>query len=319
MSVLADAMMSARNEPYELDAQRSRMKLEAAAAEASPHSVLFDAIHKTSFPGGLGKGLGNSVFAPDYRVGSISKQDVDLFVEKTLLGSPQCLVAHGVEHDQAVEFAEATFGHYAEMGHLPVGAKFAGGNSVHIATGAAETYGVVGFEAFKFSDPAVPALRVLEAIIDGTPAVKYGRTLSPVYGPSGAAGEAFASLYSDAGIMGVIVEAKVGSTFGESLRSVCAGLAKLASGSISAEQLKAGQAAAKLLLFKVDESAMAVDEAAEEIIMSGGNLVPVAERAAAIDAVTLQDLKAVAKKVLGGPKNLVTHGNSENVPSLAEL
>ena len=49
------------------------------------------------------------------------------------------------------------------------------------------------------------------------------------------------------------------------------------------------------------------------------SLPTVAERLAAIDAVTLPELKAVAKQVLGSSRNLVTYGNPDTVPSLHDL
>lgn len=316
LSYLADAMRSAKNEAHELNDQRPRLALENASAANNPLSNIFEDLHSISFH----RGLGNSVFAPQYRVSSISKSELDDFVADRFLSSARCLVAQGVDHEQAVEFAKNSFGSLVASSPSTESApKYTGGNSKHTATAGDQTYGVIGFNAVKASDAAAPAVRVLEAIVDGTPSVKYGASLSPVFASADAEGEAFSALYSDAGILGVVVQSEA-SEFGSTLKAVASQLQSLAGGSLTEEHLKQGKAAAKLQLLQVDESGQAVDEAAEEIIMNNGApLQTVAERLAAIDAVTLPQLKTVAKQVLGSKRNLVTYGNPTTVPSLADL
>lgn len=315
LGYLADAMRAAKNESHELNEQRPRMQMELDSAAANPIAILYEDLHNVSFH----TGLGNSVYAPSFRVKAISKPELDDFVADRYLSSARCLVADGVSHEQTVDFAQAAFGNLAapSLSTTPP-TRYSGGTMKHTHAPGDHTYGIIGFNAVPAASKSEPAVRILEAIIDGTAALKWGAPTSPVYGPSGAKGEAFSALYSDAGIMGVTVSSEA-NEFGDKIKCVAKQLRDVAMGAITEKQLRTGQAKAKLQIFQVATSAQAMEDTAEQLIMNQGKLSTAGEKAAAIDAVSLDELKKVAKVVLGSTRNFVTYGNPTTVPVLADL
>jgi ubiquinol-cytochrome c reductase core subunit 2 len=250
--------------------------------------------------------------------------DVRAFREQQFVGSQTVVAASNVDHDELVGAVSELLGSLPATGAGTQQSKYFGGevlNSEELDT----THVVVGFQGVSASDQGHLAMLVLRNLLGGNgTALKWSTDASAsrigaevakaVSGPFCAS--AFASSYSDTGLVGVQIATSNADT-AAALAAAAQGIKAVMGGDFSAEDLAAAKAKLRLQLLVEGDAARTADMAAQ-ILTTNGYATPEV-LAGKVEAVTAEQVKAVAKQMTSARPVLAARGNIDAVAYLDTL
>jgi ubiquinol-cytochrome c reductase core subunit 2 len=220
---------------------------EFEASAFSPEQQALEIAHSIAFRSGLGA----SLFANPHSVPS--SEQVKEYAKSVFVKENIAVLGTGIPQDTLTKLVEKGLAGLTSGASTKTktASKYYGGESRFAAHGP-ETlfigYGTAGAPA--------PELAVLAAHLDPTPVVKWSAGASPV-GPSlpaGVSAKAVYLPYSDAALVGVLVQADSPAKVAEAGKVVVAELKKAASSGLQGEQLKKAVAKAKMAAAGASES-----------------------------------------------------------------
>ncbi|KAJ2156038.1 ubiquinol-cytochrome c reductase core subunit 1 [Coemansia sp. RSA 552] len=204
VEVLGDVAAGTKFTEHEFRDVDRLVKFETLSARANPVTRVLEGVHQAAFR----QGLGNSLYAPD--ASPITTGDaVRQYAERALNGRV-ALVGTGIEAEELSKLAAASRlgalgSNAASAAATSAAAQFVGGGQQ-----VYETAGDVAHYALAFScAPEQAAL--LRGLLGGGRRVKWGQGVAPLAqlaAREGFSAEPFACTYSDAGLVGVVVEAR---------------------------------------------------------------------------------------------------------------
>jgi ubiquinol-cytochrome c reductase core subunit 2 len=284
-------------QPYEFLDAIPNVLAESSASLADPSVEVFDKLHQIAFRAGLG----NSLFATTAGVKGLKRAHLQEFASKTFTSDKIAVVGSGVVHEELTALVdEALKGiALASSKYTPSASKYFGGEARIEAGPKSNSTFAVAFKSVPFTSPEYPAALVLKALLDGTQHLKWGSVSGASSLLSKAASgnnsvSAFATSYSDAGILGFVVEGEASGVQSVAQKSIDA-IKSVASGSgVSAESLARAKKAA--IIDAEAASFASRDDVIQEVgkqVLASGNYSTLGELATAISKVTLEDVKKV--------------------------
>jgi len=321
--VIIPAILSPTYAWWDLKNLGNAMKYQKTVAETNPLVLLADAAHKASFR----SGLSNSVLSPESMIGKHTSEMALSRFSSAFQFSNMTLAGSGMDQDALIGFASAISDNHLDgaSGLKRTASEFVS-KEVHVDDAGAMNHSAINFEGVSLNDADVLAASVLQHALGTQSNIKRGSGLSHGVLNSAIAetlscpfSTSTSSLnYSDTGLFTVHVVAGAGDIAAATV-AASAQCARIASDGVDAATVDAAKARAKSAVLMAYENAeFALQSSAVQASVTG-SFASKAKLAAMIDAVTAEDVSAVAKKVLGGRKSLATLGNPCNVPILQDL
>jgi|SRR5450756_49658 len=327
IDVLSDMVTDSLIEPKDVDAERNVVLEEIAMNEDDPTDTVHEAFTTKLFGD---TPLGRPVLGTVDSINAITRDQI--FEHYRARYTPPHLVvaaAGNLDHDMVVEAVKAAFAHVlADSGSaaadaVPAGPRLRGAGGLWDGYGPAAGSGVklvnrpieqanlvLGCEGLSRTDDRRFALGVLNAALGGG---MSSRLFQEVREKRGLAYSvySFASQHADTGLWGVYVGCLPSKA--DEVLSICgAEVAKVIKDGLTDAELDRGKGQVRggMVLGLEDPSSRMTRLGKSELVYP--NLEPVDEVLAAIDAVTHDDIQAIASEVLTRPKVLAVVGPYED-------
>ena len=242
LPLLVDNVFNSSFHSYELLDALPVASEQTGAALADPKVAVFDKLHEVAFR----TGLGNSVFASDEALHSLTRADLLDYAKKHFTADKIAIVGSGVSHGDLKGLVEASFGPVTlstDSAEAKASRYYGGEARISAGPGSPALY-AVAYPGVSADSADYKVALVLRGILDGTKRVKWG-CHSGTVGLLGSTvteetqATAFNVSYSDAGLIGFLVEGKDDEVKTVASKAVSA-LKSIASG-VSSESLERGK------------------------------------------------------------------------------
>ena len=329
VELLADTVMNPKLADHEVADVASALKAEMTDLANNPANLMMEAVHAVAFDGGLGQPLVASA-------GALSRMDGDAlahFVQQSYVAPRVVLAASGCAHEDLVSVAEPL------LAQLPAGAASAGapdapsryvGGDYRVASDSPVTNVVLAFEfAGGWRDTkASTAMTVLNTLMGGGGSFSaggpgkgmYSRLYTRVLNKHAWAQNctAFHSVFDDVGVVGVSGVAD-GDRAGDMVAVMAQEFAAVAAGAVTEEELSRAKAATvSSILMNLESKAIVAEDIGRQILTYGERKAP-AEFIAQVNALTVADVTAVAKKCVASKPTLCMVGDLSAAPRYEAL
>lgn len=326
---MAEALIEAATQPklFEWEVAEQLHELEAIMAlhAAEPAMAVSEGVHAAAF--GASSALGHSLIATPAQLHAIDAEGLRGFLGGRFFGEGMCLSATNVDHRALVALVENLLGGVARgaAAAAPRATVVGGESLTRSESGVAHV--AIALPAPDQASGQLRALLVLQALL-GSTGSRGGAPGSARLGytrqsrlTAGAKGEtqsfmrsatAFSYAYSDAGLLGIAgtcADHEAGQFV-----AAAVGVLKDAAGNkpIRADELERAKRACKLAYLADAEGRQgARDEAGTAALL--GRASGAAEVLRAFDAVTAEQVAAVARTALQGPPSLAATGSLATV------
>ena len=328
VELLADTVMNPRLADHEVADVASALKAEMTDLAANPANLMMEAVHAVAFDGGLGQPLVASA-------GALSRMDGDTlahFLQQNYTAPRVVLAASGCAHEELVAVAEPL------LAQLPAGAaaaaatapsRYVGGDH-RTSSDSPVTNVVLAFEfAGGWKDTkASTAMTVLNTLMGGGGSFSaggpgkgmYSRLYTRVLNKHAWAQNctAFHSVFDDVGVVGISGVAD-GDRASDMVAVMAQEFAAVASGAVTEEELARAKAATvSSILMNLESKAIVAEDIGRQILTYGERKAP-SEFIAQVNALTVADVAAVAKKCVASKPTLVMVGDLSAAPRYEAL
>ncbi len=312
VDVLSDMVTGSLITPKDVDAERNVVLEEIAMNDDDPSDTVHEAFTARLFGD---TPLGRPILGTTDSINSISREQIYEHYEARY--TPEHLVvaaAGNLDHDVVTELVRQAFGPALERAAAPAAPRLdgdqagqpAGTGTTLISRGIEQANLVLGCEALARTDDRRFALGVLNAAFGGG---MSSRLFQEVREKRGLAYSvySFAGQHSDTGMWGIYVGC-LPSKADEVLAICTEEITRVVDGGLSDAELNRGkgQVRGSIVLGLEDPSSRMSRLGKSELVYPA--LEPVDEVIAAINAVTHDDVRAVADEILTRPKTLAVVG-----------
>ncbi len=294
LAVTADLIQRPSLEAGDLAREKQVVIQEIAEAADAPDDLVFELAQGEAF---MDQALGRPILGVRQTVEAATPQSLEAW--RRYLYAPEALVisvAGAVDVPELLALADRDFGGAAaaEAAPTPSPARFVGGTKV--TTKALEQANVVILmPAVSACDPDYFVLRIYAEILGGGMASRLFQEARERRGLAYAI-DAYAETYADVGVLGIF--AGCSARDAAELVKVSAGEIAGMSRHVEPAELARAKAQLKASMFMARESALArAEQAAGQVLLFGRVLTPL-ELAAAVDAVTDEDVMRLGERIL---------------------
>ena len=314
LDVLGDIICDPLLDADELALEQHVVLQEIGAAYDVAEDWVFDLFQQAAFPD---QSIGRSVMGTPQSVSAHTRDDLQRFLGAHYCGPGMVLSGAGnLEHDTLVKLAERHFdGLPASAAPAWEAGSYQGGESLE-ARPVQEAQILIGFAGPSYTDPDFAAAHLLSSILGGGMASRLFQELRETRGLCYSI-YSFYWPFTDTGLFG-IQTATSEEDIKELVPVLLNELAKMTDGVTQAElqrakaQLKAG------LLMTLESPIARAGQMARHILIHD-RLLQVEETLATIDAVTADDLAALAAGSLASAPTLAAVGPVDSLPRVGEI
>jgi predicted Zn-dependent peptidase len=303
VDILADILQHSIFEPEELARERSVVLQEIGQAHDTPDDVVFDHFQATAFPD---QPLGRPVLGDAELVRTMSREAIMGYMDKAYGAGSMVLSAAGmIEHDQLVALARHLFGDLADRRPLDNETAAYGGGSHLIDRDLEQVHLTVGFPGLGMHDPDIYASTVMSVLFGGGMSSRLFQEIRERRGLVYSI-HSYCSCYSDCGLFGIYAgtgEAEIAELMPVLAEEVRRLAASLEEGEVrrARNQLKAAT------LMSLESTGSRAEQLGEQMLVFGRPL-PIDEIVARIDAVDIDAVRRVARRVFTGRPSLAAIG-----------
>lgn len=224
---------------------------ESTAATQSASIYALELAHALAFR----NGLGHSLYADSHATGNITAEDVrDLHARAVSNPSNVAVLGTGISTESLAKlFETAVSAHKASAATstpsaVPATATAYHGSTTRVASAHGPQVVFIGFGST--ASASVPALHALAAHLNPAPALKWAGSSAPVASaiPAGINARSVLLPYSDATLIGVVLEGKDGAALKEGAKAVVGAFKDAAAGKVGREEIARAVARAKFQL-----------------------------------------------------------------------
>jgi predicted Zn-dependent peptidase len=301
MSVVADLVQRPTLDGEDLAREKQIVAQEIAEAADAPDDQVFELAQAAAF---AGQALGRPILGS---AASLAPADpLSLEAWRAVLYAPDRLVvsvAGAVDEDDFLRLAEASFGDAPRVAHpAPAPARFTGGHARERRK-LEQAHLVFLLPAPNVSDPAYCPVRLFAEALGGGMSSRLFQEARERLGLAYAI-DAYGEAYSDVGVLGIY--AGCAAADAGRLAEVAAAQIKALIADCDPTELARAKAQLKASLFMSRESLLARAEQAAAQILSLGDIQRPSDLAAAIDAVTLDDIRSFGARLLATGRSTVS-------------
>ncbi len=303
LDIVADILQHSVFDEGELARERTVVLQEIGQAEDTPDDIIFDHFQGRAYPD---QALGRPVLGTAEIVGSLSREAIRGYMREHYTGERLILCAAGkVDHDRIVELAAKAFVDLPRSNLAPTEtARYVGGD-FRQARDLEQVHLVLGFPGVGYADPDYYAATVYSTLLGGGMSSRLFQEIREKRGLVYSI-HSFASSYVDGGLFGIYAgtgEAEVV----ELVPLVCDEVVKAAD-SIEAEEVRRARAQLKAGILMAREGPSARCEQLAQQLLVYGRPLPMDEIIARVDAVDVEQVAAVARRLRAGPLTLTALG-----------
>ena len=303
VDLLSDILQHSVLDPEELERERQVILQEINQADDTPDDVIFDHAQATAFPD---QGVGRPVLGQAELVQHMPRAALVDFLADHYTGPNIVLSAAGkVDHAALVKLAEEGLCRLNEGAHAPEEpARYVGGEH-HRERVLEQTHLVLALPAFSFNDPAYFAQSVYSMMLGGGMSSRLFQEIREKRGLCYSI-YAFVSAFMDSGLFGIYV-----GTGPEKVDEVLALIADellRSADQIDAAETERARAQLRASLLMAMESTTARAETLGQNLLIFGRPIPVAELQAKVEAVTADDLRDIAARLISQRPTLASLG-----------
>ncbi|KAK7202862.1 Metalloenzyme, LuxS/M16 peptidase-like protein [Myxozyma melibiosi] len=316
----------------ELKNQKESMRYEIAQIWEKPDMVLPECVDMCAYRDNT---LGLPPLCPEERLDVISRNDVMRYREKFYTPERMVVAFIGVDHDRAVEMAHKQFGDM-QKSHIPVErevSRYVGGVHdmgdmpvEHVPNEPELARIYLGFEALALDDPDIYAIATLQVLLGGGGSFSAGGPGKGMYSRlyTGVLNryafiencQSFNHVYSDSGVFGISVACL--PSYAKMVPQIICGqlgylMSSFAGGLTQTDVTRAKNQLRSTMLMTLESKLVQLEDTGRQVLQMGTR-VPVEEMCAKIDALTVSDIRRVAKRVLRG--NVRNKGTASRQPTV---
>ena len=315
VDMLADILTDPLFDPVELAKEQNVIVQEIGAAEDTPDDVVFDQFMASAFPG---QPLGRSVLGTPKAVRSATPAKLRAYMSRCYKAPNTVISAAGeVDHDALVAMVSEKFGSFVDEAVPAVEPGRYKGGIATIGKPLEQTNLVFGFEGMSYRDPDIYKVGVFTSLLGGG---LSSRLFQDVREARGLCYEihSFHWSYGDTGLFGISAGTDPKDA-PELMNLTLDVLHQAVSGATEAEVARA-KAQMKVGLLGALESASArTDQIARQILVFG-EILDLDDVAAKIEAVTVEEVRAAAAKLVGSsPITFAAIGPKRGLDKVARL
>ena len=315
LDVMADILRNPVFDEAEIEIERGVILQEIGQALDTPDDIIFDWLQEQAYPD---HPLGRTILGPEERVRAFTRADLRDFVRQHYAPGQMILSAAGaVDHASLVAEAERLFGDMVPAPYrAPDSARFAGGESRTIKD-LEQAHFALAFEGPDYTDDRIYAAQIYASALGGSMSsrlfqeVREKRGLCyTIYAQAGA--------YSDTGMM--TIYAGTSGDQMEGLARITVDEMKRAADDMTQAEIDRARTQMKAGLLMGLESPSNRAERLARMLQIWGRVPDLEEVVARIDAVTLPDVRALARETVSrAPAAMALYGPVEAAPTLEVL
>ncbi len=315
MDVIGDIVLNPIFDPREIEVERGVILQEIGQAYDTPDDVIFDWLQEQSYHD---QPLGRTILGPSERVSAFSREDLSGFVSEHYGPEQMILSAAGaVDHDALMKMAQEMFGHLQpRKGLIPEAARFTGGEARQ-QRDLEQAHFALAFESPGYRDDAIYTAQIYSTALGGG---MSSRLFQEVRETRGLCYTIFAQTgaYADTGTT-TIYAGTSADQVGE-LATITIDEMKRAADDMNPGEVARARAQMKAGMLMGLESPSNRAERLARLVQIWGDVPPLEETIAKIDAVSTGDVRAFAERLaINAPAALALYGPVSGAPTLAEL
>lgn len=304
VDIISDILQHSIFEEAELERERGVVLQEIGQAADTPDDVVFDWFQEAAFPD---QPIGRPILGTAEIVGRMPRQALVDYIGAEYGGARMIVAAAGnLDHDDFVRLSKAAFGEVKDISSdAAAPARYTGGDRRE-ARDLEQAHLVLGFEGAAFGDEDYYPLAVLSTALGGG---MSSRLFQEVREKRGLVYSiyTFTSAYRDSGIFGIYAGTG-GNELKELVGVVCDELGKVAAQPLEDDELSRARMQIKAGVLMSLESTSSRAERLARQLQVYGRTIPVSEIADRIDAVTAEDTRRIAERLLASPPTVAALG-----------
>ncbi len=308
LDILSDILLAPQFDAGELERERGVILQEIAASLDSPEDTVFDLAQEAAYPD---QPLGRPILGTMQSIGTFARNDLSRYLGAHYHAPNMVLAAAGaIDHADLLQAAESCLaGLDANPAPLPENAHYGGGIR-HSERYFEQTHLVLGFEAPPLHDPQYFQMQMLAGALGGG---MSSRLFQEVREKRGLCYSVYSFAHSLADTGTFTVYAATGPELSDELFAVIRDeIRRAADHGFHPDELARVKAQAKMGLFaSLESSAARAEQLARHILLFGRPLT-MEELLEKVEAVTEEDLRHQATRLLESPLTLATVGPIAN-------
>lgn len=315
LDVISDILLNPVFDPREIEVERHVILQEIGQALDTPDDVVFDWLQARAYPD---QPLGKTILGEAGNVRSFGRDDLAGFVGEHYGPGQLILSAAGaVDHDQIVALASETFGQMTAKNDATVNqARFVGGETRRDKA-LEQAHVALAFEGPGYRDPDFYTAQIYAVALGGG---MSSRLFQEIREKRGLCYSIFAQTgaYADTGM--TTIYAGTGADDLGNLINLTFDELKRATEDMTEAEIDRARAQMKAGLLMGLESPSSRAERLARMIQIWGNVPPIEQTVARIDAVTAQGVRNFAEHIAGvAPMAMALYGPVSGAPDLKEL
>jgi predicted Zn-dependent peptidase len=298
LDILSDILLNPTYDADDLEREKDVILQEIAGINDSPEELAYDLLQDAAFPN---QALGRPIIGTRESVTKISGADLRTFLATRYRAGRTVIAAAGaIEHDRLVDLARQTFaGMPAEAISAPEQACYAGGLTSS-SRPFEQSHLLLGFESASYHDPHFYAVQVFSGLLGGG---MSSRLFQEVRENRGLCYSIYSSAWGLADVGMLTIHAATGpDELSDLIEVVAHELDRIRREPPNAAELHRAKAQIKVALLSGLESTAARAEQISRHLMVAGRVIPTTELIRRVDAVSPDDMVAVAARLLRGAR-----------------
>ncbi len=314
VDILADILQHSVFDPKELERERQVVIQEIGQAFDTPDDIVFDHLQETAFPG---QAVGRPILGTTAGIQAMPRENLSRFMASNYHGPRMVLVAAGgVRHDEIVALAETHLSGLQRGGNPAMSpARFAGGEYREDRE-LEQVHFTMALPGLTYEDEDFYAYQVAATVLGGGMSSRLFQEVREERGLCYSV-FAFASSFVDDGLFGVYAGTGP-EEVSELVPVLCTEIARLGH---DAEEREVARARAQLkagILMSLESSGARAEQLARQMLIHGRPL-PVEELVAKVEAVDVEAVRRVARRLAGGTPAIAALGPIDGLASYDEI
>jgi len=308
LELIADIIQNSIFEGNEIERERGVILQEIGQAMDTPDDIIFDYFQNTAFSG---QPLGRPILGPPDIVRSLSRDDLMGYMNKEYTAERMVFAAAGgVDHDQIVDLCRNRFSNLLTHPTKEYEKAAYKGGHFYEKRDLEQVHLLVGFESYSYSDPESYPLAIYASLLGGGMSSRLFQEVREkrglVYSIS-----AFNSPFRDTGVFSIY--AGTGPEKVKELLPTVKGVLEDFPGTLEEGEIARSKAQLKAGLLMGLERTSARCEKLAQHMMIYNRSIPYQEIIEKVDAVTKEDIIAVATRLIAGDPTFAVLGPGGDV------
>ena len=316
VDILADIITSPSLTEEELKREKGVILQEISAVQDTPDDLVYDRFLQAAFPD---QPIGRPILGTAKTVKSFTPDAIRAYLARNYHAGNMVLAASGaVDHDELVALATEHLSKLpaAPAKPLPREAGEYRGGEARIGSDEEQIHLVLGLPGLPFKGGAHYALQIFASVLGGGLSSRLFQEVREQRGLAYAI-DAFHWPFSDCGVFGI--GAGTAPEDAGELIEVALGCLRQAAEDVSEAEVARARAQMKVgLLASLESPGGKLEQMARQVLLFG-RAIPREELAARLDAVTLDDVRAAGRSLLGHQPTIAAVGPTHGLPPAKRL